>query len=164
MRGSARFSPCARYRYTLTRVWDPSRPSACFIMLNPSTADEAHLDPTVRRAVGYAIRWSMGGLAVVNAFALRSTDPRALRRSPHPNQPPRSRANDTAIRAEALRASESGAPVVCAWGTHAALHDRHAQLLDLLDGLPLTCLATTAQGYPKHPLYLKASLTPTPLR
>lgn len=27
------------YRYLLTRIWDPSRPAAVFLMLNPSTAD-----------------------------------------------------------------------------------------------------------------------------
>jgi hypothetical protein len=33
------------YRYSLTRVWDPALPVITFVLLNPSTADEAQLDP-----------------------------------------------------------------------------------------------------------------------
>ena len=34
------YSDCERYRYTLTRVWDPAGQTALFVMLNPSTATE----------------------------------------------------------------------------------------------------------------------------
>src|SRR2546427_5690759 len=34
------FSKCRRWRYLLWRRWDEKRPSANFLMLNPSTADE----------------------------------------------------------------------------------------------------------------------------
>ena len=45
----AQYSDCERYRYALTRVWDPAGRKALFIMLNPSTATEFQNDPTVER-------------------------------------------------------------------------------------------------------------------
>lgn len=44
------------YRYSLTRVWDESLPSVTFVLLNPSTADDVELDPTLRRCIGFARR------------------------------------------------------------------------------------------------------------
>ena len=55
------FSKCRRWRYLLWRRWDEKRPSANFLMLNPSTADETQLDPSctrLRRALGF--RGSIG--------------------------------------------------------------------------------------------------------
>ena len=49
------------YRYSLTRVWDESLPLVTFFLLNPSTADEVELDPTLRRCVGFARREQFGG-------------------------------------------------------------------------------------------------------
>ena len=43
----AEYSDCERYRYTLTRVWNPDGDRALFVMLNPSTATEVQNDPTV---------------------------------------------------------------------------------------------------------------------
>ena len=36
---TAVYSDCERYRYMLTRTWNPSGRKALFVMLNPSTAD-----------------------------------------------------------------------------------------------------------------------------
>jgi len=71
----ARFSPCRRWRYLLWRRWDPARPVANFLMLNPSTADEFKLDPSCTRARVYAERWGYGALIVTNIFGWRATDP-----------------------------------------------------------------------------------------
>jgi hypothetical protein len=49
-----------------------------FVMLNPSTADQLVDDPTIRRCIAFALRWNCGTLQVVNLFAARSTDPKAL--------------------------------------------------------------------------------------
>jgi hypothetical protein len=56
---------------------DPLR-TVAFIGLNPSTADETTDDPTVRRCVGFAKRWGYDRMVMLNAFAYRATDPKAL--------------------------------------------------------------------------------------
>ena len=42
----ASFSPCRQWRYTLERRFAFGEGIINFIMLNPSTADEDHNDPT----------------------------------------------------------------------------------------------------------------------
>src|SRR5438094_9798340 len=104
------FSKCRRWRYLLWRRWDEKRPSANFLMLNPSTADETQLDPSCTRARDYAARWGFGGLLVTNIFAWRATDPEQMKAA----RDPVGRGNDRAI----LRAAREAAIVVCAWGNH----------------------------------------------
>ena len=53
------------YRYSLTRVWHLTLPVITFVLLNPSTADEAQLDPTLRRCVDFAIREGNGGMVIL---------------------------------------------------------------------------------------------------
>ena len=125
----------------------PAGGRVCFCLLNPSTADAKVLDPTLKRCVTFARRWGASHMEVVNAFALRSTNPKGLKQTDDPNGP----GNDRAI----VRAAKRADLVVVGWGTHAALHDRHDAVLGLLGGVcePM-CFATTKAGFPKHPLYL----------
>lgn len=85
---TAVLSPCGRYRYSLTRTWD-SDPSEqekenghsrrlVFVLLNPSTADGRTDDPTVRRCTAFARDWGYEGVVLVNLFAIRGADPRAV--------------------------------------------------------------------------------------
>jgi hypothetical protein len=148
-------SLCEKYRYVLWRKWSLGVP-VNFLMLNPSTADATQDDPTIRRCIGYAKAWGAGGLIVTNLFALRSTDPKALKRTPGAVGPE----NDRWIR-EAAMASAS---TVCAWGAHGSLYGRSRQVRRMLDGIPLASvfsLRLTAAGEPCHPLYLPADLRPT---
>ena len=41
------YSDCERYRYELTRVWQPLGRKVLFVLLNPSTSTEMHNYPTV---------------------------------------------------------------------------------------------------------------------
>lgn len=147
---TATFDGPRRYRFRLSRVWDPDGPRVNFVMLNPSTADAFALDPTVRRCVGFAKRWGAGALEVTNCFALRSTDPTGLR---EPGDPVGA-GNDTAIVAAATAADV----VVAAWGVHAALGGRGEQVRKLLvsSNVELRCLRLTKDGHPGHPLYVPA--------
>ena len=54
------------------------------------------------------------------------------------------------------RAAASAADlVVAAWGRDGHWVGRDRAMLELLSGIPLQCLGRTADGQPKHPLYLK---------
>jgi len=148
------FSELRTHRYLLTRNWQPDLPVMTWVMLNPSTADAFADDPTIRRCITFARREGCGGIEVVNLFALRSTDPRELRRHPDPVGP----LNDEHI----AGACPAGRTVVAAWGTHASLISRACTVAWMLAeaGVPLHCLGTTRQGHPRHPLYVPAA---TPL-
>jgi hypothetical protein len=150
----ATFDERRRYRYRLWRDWTASPRRVTFIMLNPSTADERVLDPTVRRCIGFAKAWGFGGIDVVNLYAWRSTDPAALRRSADPV----GAGNDAAI-ACALR---QAALAVAAWGSHPLAGERATAIRALAARLrmPLYCLGTTTAGHPRHPLYVRGSTRP----
>jgi hypothetical protein len=49
---SARISKCGKYRWTLARKWGDGK-QACWLMLNPSTADHRKDDPTIRRVIHF---------------------------------------------------------------------------------------------------------------
>jgi hypothetical protein len=151
----AEFSACRRWRTLLWRRWDEARPVANFLMLNPSTADEAVLDPTCARAQDYARRWGYGTLLVTNVFAWRATDPGEMRAAADPV----GAGNDAAILGAAARARL----VVCAWGNHGTHLDRAARVTRLLRqaGMALHVLRLNAGGEPAHPLYLPGRLRPT---
>lgn len=153
-KSSAQFSPCKLYRYTLERWWSGiygANDYACFIMLNPSVADERQDDPTVHRAAMFAKRWGFAGLIVTNIFAYRATDPQKLYGLQVDLVGPD---NDDAI----LRVAKGAKLVVCAWGCHGALRGRAAEVIDTLkaNAVPMHCLGVTKAGFPKHPLYMRA--------
>lgn len=155
---SARFSPCQRYRYTLTRTW-ASGPRLVFIMLNPSTADATRLDPTVTRCWQRAQMMGLSGLEVINLFAWRSTDPEALYKVSDPVGPQ----NDYWIQHVI---EVSGGPVICAWGDHGLYRDRARKVLQLpVFAMAQTfALRLTSQKCPGHPLYIPYSVKPFPWR
>lgn len=144
-------SDCGRYRYVLSRSWDPAKPAVVFVMLNPSTADARFDDPTIRRCVGFARAWGYGKLLVGNLYALRATDPDELAAADDPVGP------ENAYWLNWLR--RCGDITVAAWGAHKMAAARQAEVMDLLGGLH--ALRVTAKGMPGHPLYLPGDLTPT---
>ena len=154
MESSAVLSPCRLYRYELWRRWDGSRGVVMIIGLNPSTADEAHDDPTVRRCITYARDWGYGGLCLTNLFALRATHPAALKTATDPIGPENDLHLRTAARLADLR--------VAAWGVNGAHRGRATAVLSSLCGLH--CLRLSRNGHPMHPLYLPRGLRPEPWR
>lgn len=151
---TASYDSTMAYRYRLSRVWDTSLPRCAFVMLNPSTATELVLDPTVRRVHRSSQSWGPGSFEVLNIFALRSTKPAALYQSPDPV----GLGNDEAV-LEGCRVADM---VVCAWGTHGALGRRGDRVRQLLaeGGIRLQVLRLTVAGHPGHPLYLPRTLQP----
>jgi hypothetical protein len=159
MLGSATISPCGRYRYALERRWSDGNTLCVFVMLNPSTADAQHDDPTIRRCLGFAERWGYPALRVVNLYAFRATKPADLWRAANPIGPD----NDAAL----IAAAKEGTCIVLAWGAHGSRNGRGQRVEDLLRtvarGLVVT-LGRTRSGEPKHPLYLANDTTPDPGR
>lgn len=154
-RAGAVFSDCELYRYRLWRVWDDSKPRVCFVMLNPSTATHEVLDPTVSRCKKRAEIMGYGGLEVVNIFALRSTDPKALYEVADPVGTNNLREIDDAVRGCDI--------AICAWGSHGKLYRTGNFVRSILERRhpdKTHYLKLNSDGSPTHPLYLPYSLQP----
>lgn len=150
----ATFSPCRTWRYDLWRRWGEG-PMAAFVLLNPSSATEMEDDPTIRRCIGFAKRWNMAGIHILNIFALRATDPAHLYRAPDPVGPD----NDRAIFDIASRCQL----IVCGWGNHGILHGRGQAVAEMLSRFQPQYLALNQTGEPRHPLYVRYSTRLQPL-
>ncbi len=104
------YSACKKYRYSLTRIWEPEDNLLMFVMLNPSKATEVIPDRTVTMCMNRAKlpHHNFGGICVTNLFAFYSTDPQALI------------GIDDPIGTENYRIIEEKAQdahtIVCAWG------------------------------------------------
>ena len=148
------YSPCERYRYTLTRTWAPETGKILFVMLNPSTATERQNDPTVERCERRARALGFGAFRVCNIFAWRETDPAKMRKAADPVGP----GNDAAI-AEACHWADR---IVCAWGVHGEHLDRGPAVERLMraTGRELHHLGLTKAGHPRHPLYIGYATQP----
>lgn len=160
------------YRYTLSRrvpsdlfVNDPllglrARGSLCWVMLNPSTADELADDPTIRKVKGFTKRWGYREARVVNLFANRATKPALLWARLAMNMEVVGSMNDDAIATEAARADA----IVCAWGRlPLQAIKRRDEVLEKLwatEHQRLFCVGRNADGSPAHPLFVPYLDTP----
>ncbi|MBA2677536.1 MAG: DUF1643 domain-containing protein [Ktedonobacteraceae bacterium] len=140
---------CGTYRYLLWREWNPDGPRVTFLMLNPSIADVATNDPTLRRCIGFAQTWGFGSLEAVNLFAYRAVSPQVLRGVADPV----GLENDHYL----LQAAARSACIVVAWGDGGQYHnrDRAVTALLLTHSYDLSCLGYTQSGCPRHPLYIR---------
>ena len=150
----ALYSPCETYRYALTRVWRQDGGRLLFVMLNPSRATELANDPTVERCERRARALGFGAFRVANLFALRETDPHAMRRHPEPDGPE----NDAVLRESADWADT----ILAAWGVHGVHRDGGGRVARLLaeTGKPLHAMGVTRDGHPRHPLYVGYAVEP----
>lgn len=150
------------YRYTLHREVNPdSEKTLCWVMLNPSTADEFVDDPTIRRVKDFTLRGGYRDLVVVNLFAARSTQPKHLLEMADPVGP----RNEETIQSVFADADD----VVFAWGSwHSSNNAKRygigvprlnvERLARFARHQPF-CLGVTKDGSPRHPLYVSA-ITP----
>ena len=150
------YSPCERYRYTLTVTWDAAAPKLLYVMLNPSKATELANDPTIERCERRARALGYGAFGVANLFALRETSPERLRKAKKPEGP---------LNTDHLAsAADWSTDILAAWGVHGAHRgqvDKVAQILKDA-GKPLLCLGQTKAGHPRHPLYVSYAVKPAP--
>lgn len=147
------------YRYSLHRMWGGGSLSdwktALWIMLNPSTADEHVLDPTLRRVESFSRRFGFDGFEVANLFAYRSTDPDSIWKESLCGMDVVGPDTDDHLRQAAKRANR----IIVGWGRHATAPGRARSVLSLLRHYDLWCLGTNQDGSPKHPLYLASATT-----
>ena len=78
MKKDAVISALGQHRYSLSRIWDEDKGKVLFIMLNPSTANAIHDDPTTIRCINYAKKWGYGGLTIGNMYPYRTKSPKEL--------------------------------------------------------------------------------------
>lgn len=151
--GNAEFSPCGCYRHWLSRNWDwrlktdgRCGPWALWIGMNPSTAEADVDDPTIRREMAFSKAMMIDVYVKVNVMDYRATDPKRLR-----DVTPRSDRNLQFIK----ELADGAGKIICAWGALPKPLRRYADdVLTLLHDKPLYCMGRTADGSPRHPLYL----------
>ena len=136
------------YRYSLWREWIGGEGYVMFIGLNPSTADETLDDPTIRRCVGFAKAWGFSALCMANLFAFRATKPKVMKQASDPV----GKDNDKWLR----HLCDGASLVIAAWGTDGSYLARDRKVCNLLGAMD--CLGVTKDGYPRHPLYLRADV------
>jgi hypothetical protein len=153
IKGGATFSDCGQYRPLLWRDWPEAANSGhvLWIGMNPSTADGDVDDPTVRRECDFTAAWGFGSYRKCNVMDFRATQPKALLQ---PGVAPRSEINLKTI-VEQARSAEL---VILAFGSlHKKLRHYGEDVVSTLEaeGIRAMCLGVTANGSPKHPLYLR---------
>jgi hypothetical protein len=156
MKSWAHFSSDRRFRYQLIREWDEDLPKACFIGLNPSTADETVDDPTIRRCLGFAKAWGKGGLLMLNLYAFRATIPAEMWKAQKRGVDIIGGWPNWVDSLKKYVSEQNCDVVVAAWGAHGAKRQSDVTLR----WPSLMCLAKNSDGTPKHPLYLRADLVP----
>jgi len=155
MQNECVFSPDRKHRYTLIHRWDellnPNH-GIVWICLNPSTADENQLDPTLRRIQGFSAMWGYSFFIMLNLFAWRATLPGDMKIAADPIGPD----NDRWIAHWGSKVDR----VMLGWGEHGAHVGRDQQVLKYLDRSKTFCLERNASGQPKHPLYVSKKNKP----
>ena len=161
MNGDAKFSPCGRWRWWLTRVWDESLPMAALIGMNPSTANASEDDNTVHKEIHFCRDWGFGGLLKLNAYAYKATKPSDLWIARARGVDVVGEENTAGRMLSLLREFNVGRTVAC-WGRLST--DRGWVLRDALEyfGVQLDCFKKNSDGSPAHPLYLPYGLVPQP--
>jgi hypothetical protein len=146
----ASFSFCRKYRYSLWRIWDKSKPLVMFIGLNPSTADETDADPTIESVIRISKHNGYGGFYMMNCWAYIATKPEELKINPMSEQ----WNNDTIT----VIASKCDA-VVFAWGNFKIVRDmgKDKELFEMFPRAKV--IGFNKNGSPKHPLFQKGTST-----
>jgi hypothetical protein len=158
--GTARYSKDGKYRYYLSRpglyiaehVY--KRPSALWILLNPSEHDSATEDGyTMCKVRQITEREGFDGCRVVNLYALIATDPTQLTAAGTAAVGPENRA-------ELSRRIAAATHVVCAWGDGGRGKEVKFVFNELRKrtaarpGLRVWCLGQTKGKMPRHPAHI----------
>jgi hypothetical protein len=156
---SALISSDGLYRYTLhrslvppTEFWKPVLKPLLFIGINPSTADAARNDNTVRKLLEFAPRWFCTSVTVVNLFAYRTAYPKELWAAQAAGVDIVGPDNDHHIKT--LLASHRDGIILAGWGADKKARARAAVVCEMLP-VGTQCLELNQDESPKHPLYVR---------
>lgn len=142
----ANFSDDRKYRYSLWRIWDRSKPLVMFIGLNPSTANEQDSDPTITKVGKICKANGYGGFYMMNCWAYVTAYPKELMHNPMSDE-----WNNNMLTLIAGKCKD----VVFAWGDFKIVRDKYRdRQLGIMFPNAL-CLKINKSGSPKHPLYCK---------
>lgn len=147
----AKFSNCGQHRLSLTRIWNPDKPTFIYVGLNPSTANRMTDDPTIRRLYGLTDHNGGGGFYMHNLFTVISPKPEALY----------GKTSSELIHGEWLehywRHVIQCTKVVFCWSAIAGRKQLIWRVNDFVNSPHFDnkfCFGYCANGQPKHPLYL----------
>lgn len=152
------------YRYELTRNWGPGNKQLCFIMFNPSTADNTTTDPTTKRCIAIAQNWHYDGIVLYNLYAFRSTKKEVVEEQLKTKNVdaiakmigPKNKE----ILHQAIKSNRFDR-IICAWGEHRYCEDflhRSLNILQRISSSKLRILNVTKQLQPNHPLSVSSSI------
>lgn len=118
-----------------------------YVMLNPSTADGAMDDPTIKKCIGFAMNAGYGGFVVHNLFSYRATYERDLYYAKERIYD----GYDKVLLEDALAAK-----VICvAWGSVRKDYLERVEQVRAMLSSNLFCLGVNPVGkQPRHPLYV----------
>lgn len=148
------------HRYILGRPG--SRPLVC-VGINPSTANPAALDPTLKSVERLALANGFDGWIMFNVYPQRATDPNDMHTVPNLEWHARNLAWLEAV------LQEKQATMWAAWGTliekRDYLPDLMRELVAVTDAYHTPWVrfgAVSKAGHPHHPLYLRKDEAPQP--
>ncbi len=148
----AEFSPDRKYRYALWRIWDEKLPLVMFIGLNPSTANETEVDPTIRSVMRISKHNGFGGAYMMNCFPLVSSNPDdVIDFMVTPFHHIELQNNSDHLKRVSLLCKS----VVFAWGNFRIVQDfkRDKELIEMFPEALI--IGLNKNGSPKHPLFCK---------
>lgn len=150
------YSLCETYRYILWRIWDATLPLWMYCMLNPSTATEWILDPTIERQKRRSATGGAGGILVANAGAVRETKSALAVKHADPIGPDNRKWLEQFIPLADTH--------IAGWGPLASKFGGDRLVADVFrrSRKTLNCLEITKDGHPRHPLYTSYSVQPSP--
>ncbi len=143
MKKEAEFSPCGKYRYYLSRIWDTQLPLAMCIGLNPSTANSEEDDPTIRNLTELLKNNGYGGFYMMNLYALISSKPEVLY---HVSD--NLKDNDYWL----VKIAPICQDVIFCWGSFKNISARVKKVQQIIPNIIPKCFGKSKKGNPIHPL------------
>ena len=144
-----------KMRYVLGK---PGNINMLVFGVNPSRARPGVLDPTMKRVVKTVENGCCDGWIMVNLYPLRSKKPADL-----PDKPNKAAAENNITAISAIKDCFQLYSIWAAWGTAIEekyyLYDELNKIVDIYENVDISWYVkgkTTANGHPRHPLYVAA--------